>query len=966
MQAARDVFEVVRPVYASGECEIDLARRELRILGSPIPVGGRAFEIIEVLAESAGELVSKDELMDRIWPGAIVMENTLRVHTGAVRKALGQYRNLLKTESGRGYRLLGDWTVRHQDATRQPRGLQRISVGDASPGSNFPASVTRLVGRTAAVQRLRDLVSAYRVVTLTGPGGIGKTTLALEVARRVLGDFADGGWLVELASLFDPDLVPSAVASVLGLKLGGEMISADSIARAVGEQHLLLVLDNCEHLIDAVANLTEVLVRQCPHIMILATSREILRIDGEYVYRVPPLEVPAAEAADPDHILGHSAVELFIARTQALEADFAPRAEGLPTIAAICRRLDGIPLAIEFAAARAATLGMQQVAIGLGDRLALLTGGRRTALPRHRTLRAVLDWSHELLPEAERMLLRRLAVFVGGFTLEATQSVAAGPDDILDVVGSLANLVAKSLVSVTAQTQTPLYRLLDTTRAYALEKLTESGELEQTAHRHATYYHGLLERAGAEAETKPLQEWLATYGGQIDNVRKALDWSFSPQGIATHGNATLGVALTVVAQPLWMHYSLMSECRSRVEQALSALPSGPARDQRLEMQLCHALGAVLLNIDTSVSEMESALNTALVIADALDETDYRLRVLWCLWCHALNLGAFREALALADRFCDVAKKSPDPVDPLTGVRMRGIVFHFLGDQDNARQLIEYMLNRYVAPVHRAHIVRFQFDQLITVRNFLIQTLWLQGFVDQSFAMNEANVADAVAFDHTMTLCNALTKCACRLSLLAHDLPAAERFIDMLLARSARDGLPMWHAWGTCFKAILLIKQGSVRAGLNLLQTTLQALPPNRFSLRYTWVLGEYAAGFGQDNRIADGLRAIDEALELSERDEELWCLADLLRIKGELVQAEGGAAAGRHAEQLFLRAIDVAHRQKTLSWELRAAISLARLQQSQHRQAEAHQRLSSVYGRFSEGFETADLREAKRLLDALS
>jgi hypothetical protein len=428
----------------------------------------------------------------------------------------------------------------------------------------------------------------------------------------------------------------------------------------------------------------------------------------------------------------------------------------------------------------------------------------------------------------------------------------------------------------------------------------------------------------------------------------------------------LGVALTVVAQPLWMHFSLMDECRSRVEQALSALPSGAARDQRLEMQLSHALGAVLLNIDTSVAEMESALNTALRIADALDETDYRLRVLWCLWCHALNRGAFREALALADRFCDVAQKSPDPVDPLTGERMRGIVFHFLGDQDTARRLIEYMLTRYVAPVHRAHIIRFQFDQQITVRNFLIQILWLQGYVDQSAKMNDANVADAIAFDHTMTLCNALTKCACRVSLLANDLPAAERFIAMLLARSARDGLPMWHAWGNCFKAILLIKQGTVGTGLTLLQTTLATLPPNRFSLRYTWVLGEYAAGLGQARRIADGLRVIDEALEMSERDEELWGIADLLRIKGELVEAEGGMTANDRAEHLLLQSIDVAFRQKVLSLELRAAISLAQLHRRQGRKAEAHQRLGSVYGRFSEGFATADLRKAKSLIDALS
>jgi hypothetical protein len=271
---------------------------------------------------------------------------------------------------------------------------------------------------------VRDLVSAYRIVTLTGVGGIGKTSLAIETARDLVSDFDDGGWFVELASLSNPDLVSSTVASALGLKLSGE-ISAESIARAVGAKHLLLVLDNCQHVIDAAANLAERLLRSCPHIGFLVTSREVLRIDGEKVYRVPPLDVPAPGQETPDHILGHSAVELFIAKINALGVVFSPRAEELTSIAAICRHLDGIPLAIEFAAASAATPGIAAVATGLRDRFALLTSGRRTALARHRTLRATLDWGYDLLPEAEQQLFRCLAVFNGGFTLDAAVAVLA-------------------------------------------------------------------------------------------------------------------------------------------------------------------------------------------------------------------------------------------------------------------------------------------------------------------------------------------------------------------------------------------------------------------------------------------------------------------------------------------------------------------------------------------------------------
>src|SRR4029077_3518037 len=269
--------EGIRPIYASGECEIDLARRELRILGLPAPVGGRAFEFVEVLAKSAGELVTKDELMNRIWPGAIVMENTLQVHAAAARKALGPYRGLLKTESRRGYRLLGDWTVRRDGAAKPPVGLRQTRATGHSPATNFPAAITPLIGRSAAQQRLQDLLSAYRVVTLTGPGGIGKTMLALEIAHSVLGEFADGGWLVELASLSDPDLVPSAVAGALRLRLGANIISPEAVARAVGEKKLLLVLDNCEHVVDAAATLAETLIRLCPRVTILATSREVFR-----------------------------------------------------------------------------------------------------------------------------------------------------------------------------------------------------------------------------------------------------------------------------------------------------------------------------------------------------------------------------------------------------------------------------------------------------------------------------------------------------------------------------------------------------------------------------------------------------------------------------------------------------------------------------------------------------------------
>src|SRR3984893_1935736 len=512
-------------VYESGEWEVDLARRELRARGVPVPIGGRAFEIIEVLVQSAGQLVTKNDLSARVWAGAIVEDNTLQFHISAIRKALGSDRGMLKTASGRGYRLIGAWTSR-QECTSSGDSIDLEPMrSPAEPfHTNLPAAASELVGRTSAVQQLRGLLSAYRVVTLTGPGGIGKTRLALEVARGLFPTFQGDVRLVEFVSLSDPALVPSAVAGGLSLKLGGDEISAESVARAIGAQRLLLVLDNCEHVIDAAARLAETIVRTCPRTTILATSREILKIEGEYVYRVPPLDVPS-QHEEPDDILGRSAVQLFIATTRALHSDFSPSGDDLPAIAAICRRLDGIPLAIDFAATRVATLGLQQVVASLNDHLGMLTSGRRTALPRHQTLRATLDWSYELLPEPERLVMRRLAVFAGDFTAEAASLVAADDEiAVSDVVCSLASLVTKSLVTLEAGGAIAHHRLHETTRVYALEKLAESGEFEQVARRHADYYRRLFERSEIELETLPAPAWLARYGRQIGQVRAALNW----------------------------------------------------------------------------------------------------------------------------------------------------------------------------------------------------------------------------------------------------------------------------------------------------------------------------------------------------------------------------------------------------------------------------------------------------------
>jgi predicted ATPase/DNA-binding winged helix-turn-helix (wHTH) protein len=867
-------------IYESGHWQVHLGRRELRARGVPVPIGARAFEIVEVLVRSANELVTKDHLMDRIWPGAAVGENTLQVHVSAIRKAFGPDRGRLKTESGRGYRLIGTWTER-PDVPRTapdrpepirlpeqpaPANLPSITIPSGNPPTNFPGPSSGLVGRGAAVQRLQDLLSAYRAVTLTGPGGIGKSALALEAARGVLPALGAEGRLIELAALSDPELVPSAVARVLGLRLSGDASSAEAVARAIGSKTILLVLDNCEHVIDAAATLAEAVVRLCPGSTVLATSREVLRIEGEHVYRVAPLDVPPPGQSDPDHLTGHSAAELFVARARALDSNFSPDRDNAAAIAAICRSLDGIPLAIEFAAARAATLGVRVVAAGLRDRFGLLTSGRRTALPRHRTLRATLDWSYNLLPETEAAMLRRLAIFAGGFALDAVIALTADLRET-EVLDRITNLAGKSLIVADPHDGPGYYRLLETTRLYALEKLREHGEYQRTARQHARYYLALTTRAEAESGTRNDADWLASHGRHLDNLRAALDWAFSADG-----DAETGAALTVGVVPLWIKLSLMNECRAGVQLALTR--AGADGDPRVVMRLSAALATASLYTAGATPEVAAAWSDVLAIADRLDDTEYRLWARWGLWNYQLNHGAFREGLPFARQFFETAT---NPADLAIGDRLIGISLHYLGDQALARRHLEAVLTRPV-DAGATSMIRILYDRKLAARAFLPRVLWLQGLPDQAMRAAESVVRDAAASGHALALCLALSPGACPVALLNGDWAAAERFIAILRDSATTHGLGFWAAEARSDEATLMVMRGDVAAGLRMFDPAVRELADYHTHMNVTGFRVVMAGALSETDEIERGMAMADEALAHAEREGELWCMAELRRV----------------------------------------------------------------------------------------
>jgi predicted ATPase/DNA-binding winged helix-turn-helix (wHTH) protein len=553
-----------------GPFRLLVARRELLAHGVPVTLGQRAFDVLLLLVSRHGQLVTKDELMAEVWPGVVVEENNIQVHVSALRKVLGTAGDggrYLLTVAGRGYRFVAP--VERESAAQL--GTLTASVpdqpGTAAPATpnNLPQQLTSLIGREGDLGDIKARLNSHRLLTLTGSGGVGKTRLAIEAGGTVLDLYPDGVWLAELAPLSDAQLVTSIIGDVLGVSLSAPTAAIETLASALKNKQLLLIIDNCEHVIAEAARVAEALIRNCPRVSILASSRERLAIQGESVIRVPSLPTPqesvALTAASGRE---YAAVRLFVERASALGLGFSLSNENAATVGSICRRLDGIPLAIELAVPRLKVLSVQQLARGLDERFCLLTAGSRTALPRQQTLHALIDWSYGLLSDAEKILLGRLSVFSGSATLASIRTVVATVEISPEQVGDLLfALVEKSLVHADLTASETRYRLLESTRCYAYEKLADAPGMRQ---RHAEHFATRLGQATAEWERTATRPWIALYGADIDNLRGALEWAFGPDG-----DITVGLDLVAHSHVLWAELGLMLEHRRWVTEALSKI-----------------------------------------------------------------------------------------------------------------------------------------------------------------------------------------------------------------------------------------------------------------------------------------------------------------------------------------------------------------------------------------------------------
>ncbi len=887
--------------------------------GEPVRIGSRALSLLIALVEKRGELVSKEALIARVWPETFVEEANLRVHIAALRKVLGDTSDppqYIANVSGRGYRLVA--------------ALPDDNMGDGLR----TATLTRLIGRAGEVATLVERVARRRLITISGPGGIGKTSVAFAVVQASQQSFEDGIVTVDLgAAAADESSLPQAVAMALKVSINADD-GVSALSAFIGEKNLLLVLDNCEHIIDAVTEMTELLLRQAPRLHILATSTEPMRAEGEWVFRLLPLEVPSeAENMRADEALGIPAIELFVERAAASSEVFRFTDADVPLVTEICRRLDGNALAIEIAAASVEAFGLGDLASHLDDRFEVLVRGRRTAAPRHQTLRNLLDWSHGTLSESEQATLRRLSIFRGGFTLDAARAVAAIDNATLAVINDIASLVRKSLLSVKVSGALASYRLLDSTRAYAREKAAEADELVTLNRQHAGYFESLLARADIDWTRMSRADWMENYGLVLDDARAATDWALSADG-----DLAQALRLTTLLLPLGYQFALVEEMDARVEQALARAPEASPRQLLAEIRLNVAYSGMRQSRDVELDNRDAALERAIELAQLSGDPALQAAPLIKYATHELTLGRYAKGLEFAERASAALADSSDDLARLGADRVLAQATNMYGDHPRA------VLFSSRAIAHPAHNIPLSFgtmqvDRQASMRVVLARSLWQQGFARQA----KSAALEALAYGrkdgpHAISL--AFGFGACPVAIWSGFDDEAQGMVNELLEQSERYALHNWHLWGEIFGMVLARRRGDLPRHI-IPAVSLQADTLVTFDAE---MLDEAAIG-----RARAGLAG--------------WANPEMLRVTALRVLKSTRAGRVEAATALLDEAMEQAGLQSALAWQLRIASTMGEMHRANGRPAMLRQVLEPVYERLTEGFDTADALHARGLLE---
>jgi len=923
-----------------GEFELAPVARALWRCGEEIRLGSRALDILIALASRPGQILSKDDLTQLVWRGAFVDETALRVGISAVRKALGNGEDqYIATVPGRGYCFVLDVETTAAKPGAEPRNFKRLKP------QRLPAQIARVVGRDEVIAALATEATRHRLLSLVGSGGIGKTTVAVTVADRLRAAY-DAVAFVDLAPIENGTQMSAAAAAALGLNLRLQENPIDEIAVAVEDRRVLIVLDNCEHLVEQVAAFVEALLSSAPGATILATSRERLRAAGEWVHQLSPLEAPPEESStlSAEEARGYPAVELFEERAAFALGGYQISDTDAPYVAEICRRLDGIALAIELAAGRLAGLGVQGLANSLEDCFSILTHGRRTALPRHQTLRATLDWSYRLLAPEDQAALRCLSVFNGSFTLEDAAFVMGPLIRFGEANDRLTSLLDKSLVVARPEERTFRYRLLDTTRAYGQDKLEESGEANPLRRRHVQRFLQICLAATPDVQSQ------SSLRQAMGDVRAALDWS-----LVRGGDMSLGVDLASAATPVFLRLSLLREHRKHLDLALAHISSGtdtvPPTEAALRSEMALRTAVAQAEHYTEGRELapETQLLRAREIARNIGDKAHEFKVLWMLYGQAGNVGNYRQELVYAKLFEETARGSTDSTTQFRCNRMLARALGDLGQHTLAQQHVERALRSDRAAIPRVSLHAYEIDDWIAARAILARTLWLRGYPDDAKTVAEQCIAEALQVGHEQSTCWAIAFNLCPVAIWRGDFGQAETLVDILLERS-QQVFQQYYEWGLLYRRFL----GRAISALDQMDAV--------------WHCSDVKPGISaQADLFAtfDGGFAGPASLARAQADEDLWCAPELLRVWAGRLLFSGAKTGQDTTEAMLLRSLGLAKRQDAKAWELRAATSLAQFYLRSNRSHEVRAVLEPTLKHFEQGHDTRDVQAAMNVLFAL-
>lgn len=933
------------PPITFGPFLLDQRSRKLYCAHNEVRLGDRAMDLLLALARQKGELVSKEKLFAAAWPDVFVQDANLKVTIAYLRRAFREHdpnTDYINTVVGRGYWLSVDG--------RAPEIRNHAMCASVEPG--LPA-IPMIVGRDQEISALRSAIATNRLVTVAGPGGIGKTTVAIAAAQIFEDEGGGAVTFVDLGGITGEEFVISALAAALGVTVPGDPVPA--IVSILSRRPALLVLDTCEHVLAAVAHICEVLLGNCPNVRMVTTSRQVLRAKSEAVVWLPPLTFPPANAAnDLQTVLTYSAPAMLLARACEQHRGFFVREEEAPALAEICRRLEGLPLALELVSPRLAERGVSALLAELDQRFLTLARETPGGPKRQQTLLLTLRWSYETLTSQEATVLRAVSAFSGTFDTAGAVKVAldAGfrPDEIFDAI---VGLRSKSMLSLDQEVLEPRYTLLDSTRAFCRGLLEKSGEISSVASRHACLQLELLTEAGTSRGTMPGRRWRRAHGGLLGDLRSALDWS-----LGRSNDPVLGMRLVAAGLPLWQEMSLSAEIGRNCRRALAELRRLDFVDKSLELALVGGLASVSTYLPDESEQATALFRRTIALAREMQDASAECRALAAYATYELmpgrggavaeTLAEMRAAvLATGDR---TARWEEEQLSAQWEIR--------ICDFETALRRVERLFTELQDDAEQA-APRFQIHQKMNVEVQLAALHWLTGRPQRAAAFAEVAARDASQVEHGLTLIHCLAQGVVWTLLQCRDHAGVKDHIDSLRNAIFRHGMAAWIPVADCYSVVVDAMEGEnpdparLRAAFDAIRSGMVQL---RHDARYA-MLTEAMLANGQAK---DAALVIEHVFSLNSRP---WGHCEFLRLRAA---TESAFARPREAETILREAVRVARSTGSPAWELRSTYDLALLLGGRGRRQEGQDLLEPIATRFNDEPAGGDLGKALLLLGELA